>query len=90
MLPEHLDIQVIKNTGHQYQTVKKQMYRKEIGQIIIATDAGREGELVARWIIHKSVFNKPLNRFFISSVTYKAIRHVFTNLKFASYYQKLF
>ena len=53
MLPERLEIQVIKKTGHQYQTVKSQMYRKDIGQIIIATDAGREGELVARWIIQK-------------------------------------
>ncbi len=42
MLPEKLEIQVIKKTGKQYQTVKTQMYRKDVGEIIIATDAGRE------------------------------------------------
>ena len=90
MLPEHLEIQVIKKTGHQYQTVKKQMYRKDIGQIIIATDAGREGELVARWIIKKSGVRKPMKRLWISSVTDKAIREGFSKLRDAREYQKLF
>ncbi len=90
MLPEHLEIQVIKKTGHQYQIVKKQMHRKDIGQIIIATDAGREGELVARWIIQKSGVRKPMKRLWISSVTDKAIREGFSNLKDARQYQKLF
>lgn len=90
MLPERLEIQVIKKTGHQYQTVKSQMYRKDIGQIIIATDAGREGELVARWIIQKSGIKKPMKRLWISSVTDKAIRQGFSNLKDARDYQKLY
>lgn len=90
MLPEHLEIQVIKKTGHQYQIVKKQMHRKDVGQIIIATDAGREGELVARWIIQKSGVRKPMKRLWISSVTDKAIREGFSNLKDARQYQKLF
>lgn len=90
MLPERLQIQVIKKTGHQYQTVKKQMYRKDIGQIIIATDAGREGELVARWIIEKSGVKKPMKRLWISSVTDKAIRQGFSGLKDAKDYQKLY
>lgn len=90
MLPERLEIQVIKKTGHQYQTVKKQMYRKDVGQIVIATDAGREGELVARWIIQKSGVKKPMKRLWISSVTDKAIRQGFTRLKDAKEYQKLY
>ncbi len=90
MLPEQLEIQVIKKTGHQYQTVKKQMYRKDIGQIIIATDAGREGELVARWIIKKSGVKKPMKRLWISSVTDKAIRQGFSSLREAKEYQKLY
>ena len=90
MLPERLEIQVIKKTGHQYQTVKSQMYRKDIGQIIIATDAGREGELVARWIIQKSGVRKPMKRLWISSVTDKAIRQGFSSLKDAREYQKLY
>ncbi len=90
MLPEKLEIQVIKKTGRQYQTVKTQMYRKDIGEIIIATDAGREGELVARWIIQKAGVKKPMKRLWISSVTDKAIRDGFAHLKDARDYQKLY
>lgn len=90
MLPEKLEIQVIKKTGRQYQTVKTQMYRKDIGEIIIATDAGREGELVARWIIQKAGVRKPMKRLWISSVTDKAIRQGFSSLKDAREYQKLY
>lgn len=90
MLPERLETQVIKKTGKQYQTVKTQMFRKDVGQIIIATDAGREGELVARWIIQKSGVKKPMKRLWISSVTDKAIRQGFSQLKDAREYQKLF
>lgn len=90
MLPEKLEIQVIKKTGRQYQTVKAQMYRKDIGEIIIATDAGREGELVARWIIQKAGVKKPMKRLWISSVTDKAIREGFAHLKDARDYQKLY
>lgn len=90
MLPEKLEIQVIKKTSRQYQTVKAQMYRKDIGEIIIATDAGREGELVARWIIQKAGVKKPMKRLWISSVTDKAIREGFAHLKDARDYQKLY
>ena len=74
MLPEKLEIQVIKKTSKQYQAVKAQMHRKDIKDIVIATDAGREGELVARWIIKKAGVKKPMKRLWISSVTDKAIR----------------
>ncbi len=90
MLPEKLEIQVIPKTGKQYQTVKTQMYRKDIGTIIIATDAGREGELVARWIIKKAGVHKPMKRLWISSVTDQAIRQGFAHLKDAKEYQKLY
>lgn len=90
MMPQKLEIQVIKKTGKQYQTVKTQMYRKDVGQIIIATDAGREGELVARWIIQKAGVKKPMKRLWISSVTDKAIRQGFAHLKDAGEYQKLY
>lgn len=90
MLPEKLEIQVIKKTGKQYQTVKTQMYRKDVGEIIIATDAGREGELVARWIIQKAGVKKPMKRLWISSVTDKAIRQGFANLRDARDYRNLY
>lgn len=90
MLPEKLQIQVIPKTGKQYQIVKSQLYRKDIGTIIIATDAGREGELVARWIIQKSGVRKPMKRLWISSVTDRAIRQGFEHLKDAREYEKLY
>ncbi len=90
MLPEKLDIQVIKKTSRQYQAVKAQMYRKDVGEIVIATDAGREGELVARWIIKKSGVKKPMKRLWISSVTDRAIREGFAHLKDAREYQNLY
>lgn len=54
MLPDKLKLVVIKQSGKQFNIVKSQMNRKDIGEIIIATDSGREGELVARWIIEKA------------------------------------
>ena len=51
MMPKKMELVVIKQTAKQYQAVKTQLFRKDVGEIIIATDAGREGELVARWIL---------------------------------------
>ena len=80
IMPEHMKLVVIRQTGKQYQTVKNQLYRKDIQDVIIATDAGREGELVARWILEKAGCHKPLKRLWISSVTDKAIREGFAHL----------
>ncbi len=90
MLPEHLDIEVIKKTGRQFAAVKTQMLRKDIKELIIATDAGREGELVARWIIQKAGVKKPIKRLWISSVTDKAIREGFAHLKNGHDYDRLY
>ena len=61
-----------------------------MNQIIIATDAGREGELVARLILERAGNHKPLKRLWISSVTDKAIREGFMNLKNGAEYQNLY
>ena len=90
MLPEKMDIEVIKQTGKQYQAVKRQIYRKDVSDIVIATDAGREGELVARWILKKADNHKPCKRLWISSVTDKAIRQGFEHLKNAKEYGNLY
>ena len=74
MMPKKMELVVIKQTSKQYQAVKTQLYRKDVNEIIIATDAGREGELVARWILEKAGCHKPIKRLWISSVTDKAIR----------------
>ena len=90
ILPKELKLVVIKQSSKQFHTVRKQMNRKDVSQIIIATDAGREGELVARWIIEKAHVNKPLKRLWISSVTDKAIRDGFNNLKDGKAYENLY
>ena len=90
MLPENLKLSVIKQSGKQYNVVKSQLTRGDINEIIIATDAGREGELVARWIIAKAKVNKPIKRLWISSVTDKAIKDGFANLKPGKAYENLY
>ena len=90
MMPEKMKLVVIRQTSKQYQAVKAQLFRKDIGDIIIATDAGREGELVARWILDKSGCRKPIRRLWISSVTDKAIRDGFHNLKDGREYDNLY
>lgn len=90
MLPDQFKLEVIKQTGKQFQAVKAQIHRKDVGRIIIATDAGREGELVARLILKKTGCQKPLQRLWISSVTDKAIREGFANLKDGREYETLY
>lgn len=90
MLPERLKLTVIKQTGKQFNAVKSQLLRKDVNEIIVATDAGREGELVARWIIDKVRTNKPIKRLWISSVTDKAIKDGFANLKPGKAYDNLY
>lgn len=90
MLPHPMRLSVLKKTSKQYYEVKKQLLRKDIEEIVIATDAGREGELVARWIIEKAGVKKPLKRLWISSQTNKAILDGFKNLKPGAAYNNLY
>ena len=90
MMPKKMELVVIKQTAKQYHAVKTQLYRKDVNEIIIATDAGREGELVARWILEKSGCRKPIKRLWISSVTDKAIKAGFSSLKDGREYDTLY
>ncbi|MED2839026.1 DNA topoisomerase III [Bacillus wiedmannii] len=90
MLPERMKLVVIKQTGKQFNAVKHQLTRNDVNELIVATDAGREGELVARWIIEKAKVNKPIKRLWISSVTDKAIKDGFANLKPGKAYDNLY
>ena len=90
MLPDEFKLEVIKQTGKQYNAVKTQLYRNDVKDIIIATDAGREGELVARLILKKAGSRKPIRRLWISSVTDKAIREGFAHLKDGREYDNLY
>lgn len=90
MMPEHMKLVVIKQTRGQFHAVKTLIHKNDVDEIIIATDAGREGELVARWILEKAGNKKPLKRLWISSVTDKAIKEGFQNLKDAREYEPLY
>ncbi|MEW8956239.1 DNA topoisomerase III [Clostridium sp.] len=90
MLPKYLKLVVIKQSGKQFSVVKAQLNRKDVEEIVIATDAGREGELVARWILEKAGVKKPVKRLWISSQTDKAIKDGFKNLKPSSQYDNLY
>lgn len=90
MIPKHMKLTVLKKTQKQFYEVKKQMLRNDIDEIVIATDAGREGELVARWIIEKAGVKKPLKRLWISSQTDKAILDGFKSLKPGKDYNNLY
>ncbi len=90
MLPTKMRLTVIRKTAKHFREVKKVMTRKDVDELIIATDAGREGELVARWIIEKAGFKKPIKRLWISSVTDKAIKDGFNKLKPGRDYENLY
>src|SRR5699024_5845941 len=90
MLPSPLKLMTIKKTSKQFHTIKHLLKRSDVANIIVATDSAREGELVARWIIDKAKVNKPIQRLWISSVTDKAIREGFKNLKPGKQYENLY
>ena len=90
IMPSPLRLVIIKESNKQFHAVKQQMKRNDVKEIVIATDAGREGELVARWIIEMAHVNKPIKRLWISSVTDKAIRDGFRNLKDGKAYENLY
>jgi DNA topoisomerase-3 len=90
MLPDKMELTVIKETSKQFGIVKNLLRRPDVDELVIATDAGREGELVARWIIIKSGFSKPFKRLWISSQTDKSIKEGFYNLKPGKEYDNLY
>lgn len=90
MLPKHMKLVVIGQTSKQFKAVSALLSSAEISNVVIATDAGREGELVARWIIQKANCRKPMQRLWISSQTDKAIKEGFASLKPSSQYDDLY
>ncbi len=90
MLPGRMKLVVIGQTSKQFKAVSSLLSSAEVSDIFIATDAGREGELVARWIIQKANCRKPMRRLWISSQTDKAIKEGFASLKPSSQYDNLY
>ena len=90
MLPEKMKTVIIPQSGRQFRAVQALMRRGDVSDLVIATDAGREGELVARWIMEKAGWRKPARRLWISSQTDKAIREGFAHLRPAGEYDNLY
>jgi DNA topoisomerase-3 len=90
MLPDKMKLVVIGKTGKQFRVVQSLMKRSDVTELVIATDAGREGELVARWIMDKAGWRGKSLRLWISSQTDRAIKEGFSKLRPASDYDNLF
>lgn len=90
LLPQRMNIRVMKETSHQFKAIAALAKRNDIKDLVIATDAGREGELVARWIMELIHWKKPFFRLWISSQTDQAIREGFSKLKPGAQYNNLY
>jgi len=90
MLPRELRLSVIRRSAHQFNTVKQLLHRQDVSELVIATDAGREGELVARWTLRLAGWKGPTRRLWIGSQTDAAIKEGFRALKPAAAYDNLF
>ncbi len=90
MLPQDIPLKVLPKTKKQFGVVKKWMNASEIDSIICATDAGREGELIFRWIYEMAGCKKPVQRLWISSMTDAAIKQGFADIQGAQRYDNLY
>ncbi|MEI7027977.1 DNA topoisomerase III [Paenibacillus sp. y28] len=90
IMPKKMRLKVIRETSHQFKAIAALAKRSDLGELVIATDAGREGELVARWIMELVNWRKPFKRLWISSQTDQAIRDGFARLKPGSAYTPLY
>ncbi len=90
ILPEDIPLKVLPATRSQFAIVKNWMNDKDTSEVICATDAAREGELIFRYIYRMAGCKKPVRRLWISSMTDAAIRKGFEELRPASDYDALF
>ncbi len=89
MLPEAWPLVVYEQSRDQFDVVKKILTSKKVGRIIAATDAGREGELIFRYIYEAADSSKPVDRLWVSSLTPSAIEAGLRTLKPAKEYDRL-
>lgn len=90
MLPQPFRLKVSDDTKSQFEIVKKIMERDDVSELICATDAGREGELIFRLVYNVVGCTKPFERLWISSMEEKTITEGFSNLKPGTEYDNLF
>ncbi|MGZ3478691.1 MAG: DNA topoisomerase, partial [Polyangiales bacterium] len=81
MLPADWPLEVVPETRDQFEIVKKLLRARDVTRVIAATDAGREGELIFRYIYEASGCKKPVSRLWVSSLTPQAIRDGFARLR---------
>lgn len=89
MLPEAWPLVIGEETKDQFEVVRRILTSPKIGEVICATDAGREGELIFRYIYEAAACDKPVRRLWISSLTAEAIRDGFAKVKDGSAYDPL-
>ena len=90
ILPETFKREVTKDKRSQFQTLKQLMFRNDVFEIICATDAGREGELIFRLVYEQAGCRKPFKRLWISSMEDAAIKEGFQNLRDGHDYDALY
>ncbi len=90
ILPERWKFEVLKGTAAQYRLLKELLARSDIDEVICATDAGREGECIFRYVYKLAKCQKPVKRLWVSSVEHSEIENGFANLKSDSEYDNLF
>jgi len=88
--PESFSLKPVTQTKKQFQIIKALMHRHDVAELICATDAGREGELIFRYIYQLAECSKPFKRLWISSMTEEAIYKGFQELKDGSEYDTLY
>lgn len=89
MIPEAFQLRPNKRTRKQFNIVKRLLRRRDVSSVINACDAGREGELIFRYVYQLAEANKPIERLWISSMTDEAIAQGFQNLQPGSAYDRL-
>jgi DNA topoisomerase III len=89
MLPEFWPLVVYEKTKDQFEVVRKILSSPRVGRVICATDAGREGELIFRYIYEAADCSKPISRLWISSLTPEAIKKGFDAIKPGREYEPL-
>ncbi|MEG0864504.1 MAG: DNA topoisomerase 3 [Clostridia bacterium] len=90
ILPENMELKVLPKTKSQFKLIKDMMNAADTEKMICATDSGREGELIFRYIYQVAKCKKPFERLWISSMTDEAIREGFSKLRPGSAYDALF
>ena len=90
IVPEEWLFEVPNDKAQQFKILRDLMKYKRVTELVCATDAGREGELIFRLVYHKAGCTKPFKRLWISSLEDAAIREGFNHLRDGSDYDKLY